>query len=67
MPTYEVSFEVVIEETIRVEANSPKDAEDMARSNGWRQMSEDNWEIVNQSITVEDQATADYHRRFRKV
>ncbi len=67
MPKYAVTFEVQVTETVTVEANSAKEAEELAGNLGWWQASEGNWEITKQHIDVIDQDTANYQNRFRNV
>ena len=67
MNKYEVTFEVQVTETVTVEANSAKEAEELAGNLGWWQASEGNWEITKQHIDVIDQDTANYQNRFRNV
>ena len=54
MKKYEVTFEVQVTETVVVEANSSKEAEEIAGDRGWWQSSEGNWEITKQYIDVEE-------------
>jgi len=52
MLKYEVTFKVTVTETVSVEANSAREAEEMAGDLGWWQASEGNWEIIQQYIDV---------------
>ena len=67
MNKYEVTFKVTVTETVSVEANSAKEAEELAGNLGWWQASEGNWEIIKQYIDVVDQETANYKNKFRNV
>ena len=67
MPKYEVTFEVTVTETVLFEANSAKEAEEMAGDLGWWQASEGNCEITKQYIDVIDQETANYKNKFRNI
>ena len=55
MTKYEVTFEVTVTETVTFEANSSREAEEMAGDLGWWLASEGNWEIIKQYIDVIDQ------------
>jgi|TARA_R110000824_G_scaffold52052_8_gene144719 hypothetical protein len=55
MEKYEITFEVTVTETVEIEANSPKEAEEIAGDKGWWQSSEGNWEIIKQYIDVKEE------------
>jgi len=60
MPYYEVTFKIDMAETVRIEADSLKDAQEEVRDKGWWRLSESNlvyfplvlndfsWEVTNQ-------------------
>tara|TARA_Y100000310_G_scaffold321604_1_gene379487 strand:+ start:291 stop:494 length:204 start_codon:yes stop_codon:yes gene_type:complete len=67
MTKYKVTFEVTVTEAVSFEANSAKEAEEMAGDLGWWQASEGNWEITKQYIDVIDQETTNYKNKFRNI
>ena len=63
MPEYNVEFEMTIVEVGNIVADSPEDAERIAREKGWSSLSNGigNWDITKQSETTIDVITATGH------